>query len=320
MQVLRWLGGVIGLGGLALVLTLVTMRLGWWNPSLEAVKAQQAAPPSRFVRIGTTMLHLRDEGQGPVIIMLHSSMANLREWDSWADRLKTHYRMIRFDWPPYGLSSDASPSTGMPGVVSLLDQLVTQEKVAHFTLVGTSSGATIAVLYAAAHPDKVRALALSALPLEAPPPTKFSKAMWAMIWAHENLVPNYYPKFYYRQSLSELYGRQERLKDETIDWYYQTNTVPGGFERVRGYLAANKKSVWSHGAGKQAAAITVPVLLQWGDRDLVLPIALATKAVAQFSGARVTLIQYPDAGHYPMLEIPDETGRDLEAFLDRVTR
>ena len=48
---------------------------------------------------------VRPGGDGPVIIMLLSSMTNLREWDVWADALKDKYRVIRFDWPPYGLST-----------------------------------------------------------------------------------------------------------------------------------------------------------------------------------------------------------------------
>jgi len=61
----------------------------------------------------------------------------------------------------------------------------------------------------------------------------------------------------------------------------------------------------------------VPILLQWGDRDIVLPTYLADKAVKQFANAPVTLLHYPDVGHYPMLELPDETGRDLDQFLGR---
>ncbi len=315
---LRRIGKVVGVLLLLVVAMLGTMRLGWWNPSLESVKAIQAGPPSKFVAVGNVTLHLRDEGQGPVVIMLHSSMTNLREWDGWADRLKGRYRVIRFDWPPYGLSQGEASQPGMAGVVDLLDALVKQLGVDRFALVGTSSGATVSVLYTAAHPEKVTALALSALPLEAPPPTDFSRLTWAMVWTHEHLVPNYYPRYYYQHSLAELYGRPERLKGETVDWYYQTNNVPGGFERVRRYYEANKRAVWKKGAGDEAASVQVPVLLQWGDRDPVLPKALSDKAVTQFKNARVTLIHYPDAGHYPMLEIPEESGRDLAAFLDRV--
>jgi pimeloyl-ACP methyl ester carboxylesterase len=313
---------LVGLLFIAAALLLGSMRAGWWNPSYDEVRAAQATAPSTFETIGTATLHMRDEGprDGPVVIMLHSSMTNLREWDGWADALKDRYRVIRFDWPPYGLSTDSAPSTGMPGVVALLEKVVAAKGLKRFAMVGTSSGATISTLYAARHPDQVTALALSALPLEAPPPPDFSRLMWAMIWTHETLVPNYYPRAYYRQSLSELYGRPERLTDATVDWYYQTNTIPGGFARVKAYWEANKKAVWAKGAAGDAAQVTAPILLQWGDRDPVLPKALASKAVSQFEQAKVDVIHYPDVGHYPMLELPTDTARDLRTWLDRTVK
>ena len=312
----------LALIALAIAVVLGTMRAGLWNPSYEEVKATQATTPSTFEKVGTANLHMRDEGPrgGPVIVMLHSSMTNLREWDAWADALTDKYRVIRFDWPPYGLSTDSAPSTGMPGIVTLLEKVVAQKGVDRFAIVATSSGSTIATLYAARHPDQVTALALSALPLEAPPPTDFSQLMWAMIWTHETLVPNYYPRAYYRQSLSELYGKPERLTDETVDWYYQTNTIPGCFARVKEYWEANKKAVWAKGAAGDAAKVTAPILLQWGDRDPVLPKVLAAKAVTQFKAAKVDVIHYPDVGHYPMLELPADTARDLRQWFDRTIK
>ena len=295
-----------------------TMRLGWWNPSYEEVRARQATAPSKFVAVGDVNLHVRDEGEGPVIIMLHSSMSNLRIYDAWADRLKQDYRVIRFDWPPYGLSTDPNPSTGMPGVVSLLERFVEQEGLEEFSIVGSSSGATISVLYTARNPEKVRALALSVLPLQAPPPTEFEPLVTGLLWLHQNVVPNYNSRFYYRNTLSGLYGNPDLLTDETVDWYYETNNIPGGFARVREYYMANTRGVWATGAGDEAAKVRVPILLQWCDSDPVIPTDAAEEAVADFANAEVTLVRYPDAGHYPMLEIPDESGSDLKAFFDRV--
>jgi pimeloyl-ACP methyl ester carboxylesterase len=319
MAIKRWIGVGVAVPVVALALYLGSMRAGLWNPSYEDVKAEQAGAPSKFVQVGDVTVHYRDEGTGPVILMLHSSMTNLRIWDGWADQLKDHYRVVRLDWPPYGLSVDPKPSTGSRGVAELVEGFIEKMKLNDITLVGSSSGATLATLYAANHPEKVRALALSALPLAAPPPTEVSAWTDLMVWTHENLVPNYYPRYFYKASLSQLYGTPSRLKPETVEWYYQTNNVAGGFARVRAYYQANLKGLWKKGASGDAAKVAKPILLQWGDRDRVLPKYLADKAVKDFSAAKVELIHYPDVGHYPMLELPVETGRDLRAWLDKVT-
>lgn len=313
---LRGAGLVAGVSVLAAVAVLGTMRLGLWNPTYEEVMNEQATPPSTFEMVGDVKLHVRDEGEGPVVLMLHSSMSNLRIWDGWADQLKGSYRVIRFDWPPYGLSVDPKPSQGMPTVVDLVEKFVAQKKLDRFIIVASSSGATISTMYTARNPGKVRALAVSTLPLKAPPPTETSALVASMTWLHQNVVPNYLPEFYYRNSLSELYGRPERLKPEMVRWYYLTNNIPGNFGRVRTYYEANTKTVWKSGAGDAAAAVKVPVLLQWGDRDIVIPKERAEDARAMFSSAPMTIIHYPDVGHYPMMELPEKTGRDLKAWLD----
>jgi pimeloyl-ACP methyl ester carboxylesterase len=314
---LRIASGIIGAAALLAAGTLGTMRLGWWNPSYDEVVAEQATGPSRFEMVGPVKLHVRDEGQGPVILMLHSSMSNLRIWDGWADQLKKSYRVVRFDWPPYGMSVDPRASQGMPTVVDLIERFVAQKRLRNFVIVASSSGATIATMYTARHPEHVRALAVSTLPLKAPPPTQTSRLVSTMSWMHENLVPNYMPEVFYRHSLAELYGRPERLKPETVRWYYLTNNIPGGFARVKTYYLANTKSFW--GAGEAAAAVKVPVLLQWGDRDIVIPKDRAEDARTMFANAPMTIIHYPDVGHYPMIELPERTGQDLRKWIDALS-
>ena len=318
MKIIKLVGLLVLVVVVGAGLVLGTQRLGWWNPSYEEVMEKHASAPSKFVQVGDVNLHVRDEGEGPVILMLHSSMSNLRIYDGWADQLKQKYRVIRIDWPPYGLSTDPKDSTGMSGVVELLEAFVAQEGLDEFSIVGSSSGSTISVLYTARNPEKVRSLALSVLPLKAPPPTEMPFIVGALNWVHLNITPNYNSRYFYKNSLAFLYGNPDDLTDETVDWYYETNNIPGGFERVRTYYAANVKDVWSKGAGDEAAQVRVPILLQWCDSDPVIPADRADEAVAEFANAPVTLIRYPELGHYPMLEAPEETGRDLKAFFDEV--
>ncbi|GAB2693443.1 alpha/beta hydrolase [Aliiglaciecola sp. 3_MG-2023] len=317
-SVLKWTSSVLAVGLIVCVGIIASMRAGWWNPSFEDVQKKHATAPSKFVMVEDVELHVRDEGQGPVIIMLHSSMTNLRIYDEWADRLKTDYRVIRIDWPPYGLSTDPKPSQGMPSIVKLLEKFVAQEGLDKFTLVGSSSGSTISVLYTASHPEQVRALALSTLPLSSPPTSEPPATVKIVQYINQNWVPNYLPKFYYKSSLGWLYGVSSRLTPETLDWYYETNNIDGKFALVKQYYEANLKAVWSKGAGDEAAQIKVPILLQWGDIDPVLPIDLVPGAVAEFKNTKVEVIHYPDVGHYPMLELPDETGQDLKTFIDKI--
>lgn len=303
---------------LLLAVTAGAMRAGLWNPSYAAVKAKYAGPPSQFIDVDGNAIHMRDEGQGPVLVMMHSSMTNLREWDVWADELKKNYRVIRLDWPPYGLSVNPTGKYSMADAELLLEHFVDKLKLKKFTLVGTSSGATICVLYAARNPDRIDALALSTLPLAAPPPTKVDWRVTAMGWAHRNFFPNYYPEFYYGWTLSGLFADPAKVTPAIVHWYYETNNIPGAQEHIASYIQADVKSIWKNTGHDDAGKVAVPVLLQWGDADPVLPAALGDDAKTRFANANVTLIHYKDAGHYPMLEIPEKTVADLEKFLGQI--
>ena len=50
--------------------------------------------------------------------------------------------------------------------------------------------------------------------------------------------------------------------------------------------------------------VRVPVLLQWCGYDTVISQG-AAPTVARFKNTTVTLIEYPDVGHFPMWEIPE---------------
>ena len=89
------------------------------------------------IAIDGTELHVRDEGAGPVVVLLHGSIVSLREWDPVVDRLKSRYRLVRFDWPPYGLSQpDPRNEYSTARDVALLQGLVEHLNLAPFTQIG----------------------------------------------------------------------------------------------------------------------------------------------------------------------------------------
>ena len=49
-------------------------------------------------------LHVRDEGRGPALLLLNGHLGSLHMWDPWIPELTRHFRVIRLDYPPYGLS------------------------------------------------------------------------------------------------------------------------------------------------------------------------------------------------------------------------
>ncbi len=67
---------------------------------------------------------------------------------------------------------------------------------------------------------------------------------------------------------------------------------------------------------ERVKAITLPTLVICGTDDLMTPPKYADYLHRQINGSQLALI--PAAGHMVMLEKPDETSREIEAFLEQV--
>src|ERR1700760_2896881 len=61
-------------------------------------------------------------------------------------------------------------------------------------------------------------------------------------------------------------------------------------------------------------AEALPMLIVWGERDPIIPVAHGRAAHAQLPGSR--LEGFPAAGHVPMLECPGRFAAVLQRFLD----
>ena len=44
-------------------------------------------------------VHVRDEGKGPVVVLLHGTSASLHTWEGWARALRDTHRVVRVDGP-----------------------------------------------------------------------------------------------------------------------------------------------------------------------------------------------------------------------------
>src|SRR3954447_556650 len=123
---------------------------------------EQVSPTSRPSASTTydhqmAMLHHRVEGSGPVVVLLHAGVADLRMWDTQVDALPGR-KVVRCDLPGYGGTPVGPDTDGCDAedVLDLLDRL----GVAGFALVGASYGGYVALQVASAVPHRVERLVL----------------------------------------------------------------------------------------------------------------------------------------------------------------
>jgi pimeloyl-ACP methyl ester carboxylesterase len=99
-------------------------------------------------------------GPGQPIVLLHGLAGHAGEWDATARRLSSRYRVVAVHQRGHGASEhhpqDVSRAAYVADVITVVDQLELRQPV----LVGQSLGGHTAMLTAAAHPERVRALVL----------------------------------------------------------------------------------------------------------------------------------------------------------------
>ena len=241
-----------------------------------------------------TALHHRVEGSGPVVVLLHAGVADLRMWDVQVDALVPGRKVVRCDLPGYGGTPLRPGAEGCDAedVLALLDDL----GVEGFALVGASYGGHVALQVASAVPDRVERLVLLDTAAGLVEPDEVLRDIWRK---EEALV-----------EVGDLAGATDLMVSVWLG--------PDADENHRALLwdmqrrafdlqAAAGDDVTNRDLPVDLARITAPVTVVVGGLDLAF--FRATARVLADGLQHGDLVELPWAGHLPSLERPAETAR-----------
>ena len=115
---------------------------------------------SRLIPAGDTQLYAIDAPGGtPPLLFLSGGFGTVQSWSRVIRRLAGKYRTVRFDARARG-KSGRSADYSVRAAVSDIGSVIDATHIERPILVGWSYGATIAVRYAAEHPEQVGGLVL----------------------------------------------------------------------------------------------------------------------------------------------------------------
>lgn len=292
-----------------------------WTPDLDRaeLEARYAAPPSRFVEAAGARLHVRDTGPreidgrpAPVIVLLHGFGSSLHTWEAWSAELSKRHRTIRFDLPGAGLTG-ADPRGDYTDLraVEILNALLDGLGVRRATVLGHSMGGRIAWRFAAERPERVERLVLMAPDGFANPAyPQYGRSTEVPLMAR--LMQYTMPRSLVRISLAPAFADPAVMNDALAARYHDMLRAPG----VRAALLDRMAQTVLQEPEPFLRRIGAPVLLLWGERDAMIPVANAQDYLRALPDARLAVP--PGVGpHIPQEEAPRAALRAIEAVLDR---
>jgi pimeloyl-ACP methyl ester carboxylesterase len=283
-----------------------------WSPdrSRADLEARYLDSSSAILDISGTPLRVRDTGpkSAPALILMHGFGSSIETWEPWASLLSDKYRVVLFDFPGSGLSEpDRTGDYSDARSLNLLKALMQQLGIGSAVLIGNSMGGRIAWKFAAAYPTLVNKLVLISPDGFASPGFEYGRP--PKVPAVLELMKYFLPKPVLRANLLAAYADPARLSNAQLDRYYDLLLAAGN----RGAMIARMKQTVLEEPQPLLQRIKAPTLLLWGEADGMIPYSNAADYLRALPNAKLVL--FPNLGHVPQEESPEESVQPLEQFL-----
>lgn len=287
--------------------------LGLRDLSVEELKQKYGKPEDKYFSYQGLQVRYRDEGTGPVVVLVHGVCSSLETWDGWVPSLKEHYRVIRMDMPGFGMTGAALDPDMYTAerYLEFMDVFLSSLHIERCSMAGNSLGAYMTWNYALLHPEKMDKIILI------DPIGYHQRLPWMLDFASSPLVRpisrRMAPRFLCDMSVYQVYGDKSKVTEEAKQRYADYMMREGTKSAWVDIFIAMQKKNDSPDLSKGIPDIKTPTLIMWGKKDEWIPYELMSKWQKDLPSAQY--ISYESAGHTSMEEIPDITVKDAMEFL-----
>jgi pimeloyl-ACP methyl ester carboxylesterase len=286
--------------------------------------------PGSTVDVDGQSVYVRRAGtpDAPPAVFVHGLGGASTNWTDLmallADRLDEHAPDLPgFGWsgpPPHGRYTLSTHADAVAAYVRSLGR-------GPVHLLGNSLGGAVAIRVAAEHPELVRTLTLvsPALPQYRLRRTSDPRLALLLVPGLASLVDRERARAGPRRIAQDVLAlcmadparvHPDRV-DELAEEVRRRRALPWASAALAGSLRALVRSYFEPGPRnlwRQLGTVTAPTLVVWGDRDRLVPAALAPVAVRRLRDAR--LLRVPDAGHVAQIECPELVAAAVRGLVD----
>jgi pimeloyl-ACP methyl ester carboxylesterase len=256
----------------------------------------------RSVEIPSGRISYLDQGNGPIALFVHGVLLNSHLWRHQLAGLSDIRRCIAVDLLAHG-DTEIAPSqdVSVRANAKMLEEFLDALAIDQVDLVGNDSGAGIAQIFAATHPQRIRSLALTDGDTDDNWPPEAFKSFLAMAGAgglSATLNAMLSDKQVYRsaEALGPAYEHPEQVSDDNIEKYLRplvrSEQRTHDFQR---FLAAFDNS-YTVAIREQLKNLQAPTLIVWGTDDVYFDLKWShwladnipgTRRRAEFKDARI---------------------------------
>ncbi len=324
----------IGIGLGILIALLLAGLASLIRPDIPVAKLipTYADSTSTFIRIDGMDVHIRDEGSGPALLLIHGTFSSLHTWDEWTKVLSQTHRVVRLDLPGFGLTGpQAQGDYSTRATLHLIDSLRVALGIDTWIIGGNSLGGRIALDYARHYPDRTDAMILvdaaasfrrdttNTAPATAPRSGDRPFILRALANpVFRGAMSVLTPRFLFKHSLSGAYGDPSRMSEEVITRYYDLMRREGNraafISRADG-MRLDRAELNPLPEALPLDSLFTPALILWGEKDTWIPKRVGERLHETLP--KSVFVVYPDAGHAPMEEIGPHSVKDVVAFLSK---
>jgi pimeloyl-ACP methyl ester carboxylesterase len=234
-----------------------------------------------------------DEGQGPVLMLLHGLFGALSNWQGVVNRFSVNFRVVIPMLPIYEMPVREA---GLEGLRKFVEEFVALKKLDDMTIMGNSLGGHVALVYTLKNPQKVKKLILTG-----------SSGLF------EDSMGGSYPKRgnyqYIKERVAYTFYNPEVATKELVDEVFEiTNSIPKCMR-----IVAIAKSAQRNNLADEIPKINVPTLLVWGLNDTITPPMVAHEFNRLIPRSSLRFID--KCCHAPMMEHPEKFNELVEDFL-----
>lgn len=241
-------------------------------------------------------IHYFEQGEGRPIVLLHTVGTSAHLYKDTVGRMSSRYRMVAMDLPGHGDSYALTRHTSIEEIADVIESFCQARALAEPVFVGVSIGGPICVELASR--ERLRPAGVVVSECTAMPPEGWAMA-WPMVEAGFSLPT---------QSREEVAPRFRALSDEFFFRWNADRNKAGAWAMVQSMRALRDYDILRGARNARA-----PARLLYGSNGPFTASDGPDKLAAALGCDKLVI---DGAGHFPMIDAPEEFARALTDFVD----